>query len=429
MAEVRPFRGLRYASQSSASLTDLICPPYDVISPAQQQELETRSPHNAVHIELPHGQEDAGYQSAAAIFDSWQRQGVLARDSAPSYYFMRHVFAHGGTSLARWGLVAAVRLESYDQRLVLPHEETRSQAKEDRFRLMSACRANFSPIMCLYRDPQHRIRQAIESIGWKTPTARATWNDEEISFWAVSGTVLDQAVQATLKDTPLFIADGHHRYETALRYRNLSRRNTPGWAPSNAFNYVMMTLIDFQDPGLLVMPYHRAVGGIPAATVTALRNKLLELFRLEAITPKPVAPQQLEEAVRRRPGVCLGLLGPDGEGPYLLTLRSGKVREGLSSLPGGAVLRDSEGWVLHQAILAPVLGAPDSPRITYLHDPQEAWDEVLSGKQQMAFFLKPFPLDLFQTVVSAGHKLPPKSTYFHPKLPTGLVFNLLDGEV
>jgi uncharacterized protein (DUF1015 family) len=429
MAEVRPFRGLRYAPVAGATLTDLICPPYDVISPAQQEALEACSPHNAVHIELPRSQENEGYQNAAAIFNAWQGQGVLTRDITPSYYFMRHVFAHGNTSLARWGLMAAVRLESYDRRIVLPHEETRAQAKEDRFRLMSACRANFSPIMCLYRDPQHRIRQAIESIGWKTPTARATWNDEEISFWAVGGAVLDQAVQATLKDTPLFIADGHHRYETALRYRDQARRKAGRWAPTNAFNYVMMTLIDFQDPGLLVLPYHRAVGGIPAATVTALRNKLLEVFQIEAINPQPRTPQQLEEAVRRRPGVCLGLLGPDGEGPYLLTLRSGKVREGLTSLPGGAALRDSEGWVLHQTVLAPVLGAPDSPLITYLHDPQEAWDEVLSGKLQMAFFLKPFPLDLFQAVVSTGHKLPAKSTYFHPKLPTGLVFNPLEGEV
>ncbi|MBI4311265.1 MAG: DUF1015 domain-containing protein [Chloroflexi bacterium] len=429
MAEVRPFRGLRYAIRAGASLTDLICPPYDVISPAQQQALEARSPHNAVHVELPRGEGDAAYANAARQFAQWQQQGILTRESAPSYYFMRHTFAHSGRILARWGLMAAVRLESYDRRIVLPHEETRPQAKEDRFRLMTACRANFSPIMCLYRDSQHRIRQAIESTGWKTPAAKATYNDEEISLWAVNGPTLDSAVQSALKDAPLFIADGHHRYETALRYRDEARKQKGRREDSDAFNYVMMTLIDVQDPGLLVLPYHRAVCGINAQGITALRNKLQEVFQLEAITPQPKTPQQLEEAVRQRPGVCMGLLGPDGEGPYMLTLRRGAARDELASLPGGAALRDSEGWVLHQAVFAPVLGAPDSPLVSYFHDPQQGWDEVLQGKLQMAFYTKPFPLDLFQTVVSAGQKLPPKSTYFHPKLPTGLVFNPLEGEL
>jgi len=430
MADVRPFRGLRYAGKASAPLTDLICPPYDVISPAQRETLEARNPYNSIHIELPQGEGDAAYANAALLLAQWQQQAVLTRDETPSYYFMRHTFRYDGKSLARWGLMAAVRLEEYDQRVILPHEETRPQAKEDRFRLMTACQANLSPIMALYRDPQHRIRQAIESIGWKTPTARATDGpDQELSLWAVAGRVLDDAVQAVLKNAPLFIADGHHRYETALRYRDEQRQKKGPWSDRDAFNYVMMTLIGVDDPGLLVLPYHRAIGGVTAATITALRNKLLEVFQLTAITPQPPTPHALEEAVRRSPGVCLGLLGPDGEGPYLLTLRGGKVRDSLRALPGGAALRDSESWVLHQAVLAPVLGAADSPEITYLHDPQEVWDSVLQGRLQMAFFTRPFPLDLFQAVVSAGQKLPPKSTYFHPKLPTGLVFNMLEGEI
>jgi len=428
MADVRAFRGLRYAFQARTSLTDLICPPYDVISPSQQRELETRSPHNAVHIELPQGEGDAMYQNAAALFARWRQEGVLMRDAAPSYYFMRHTFVYNNKAMARWGLMAAVRLESYDKRVVLPHEETRAQAKEDRFKLMTACKANLSPIMCLYRDPQHRIRQAIESTGWSTPTGKASYLGDELSLWAIKGPALDSAVQATLKDAPLFIADGHHRYETALRYRDEQRRKRGPLAESDACNYVMMTLIEFQDPGLLVLPYHRAIGGINAATVTALSNKLQEVFTLEAMTPQPETAQAMEDAVRQKSGVCMGLLGPDGEGPYLLTLRGGKVRDSLAALPGGVALRESESWVLHQAVFAPVLGASDAPQVSYYHDAQEAWDGVLSGKLQMAFFTKPFSLDLFQKVVAAGHKLPPKSTYFHPKLPTGLVFNPLEGE-
>ncbi|MBI4339775.1 MAG: DUF1015 domain-containing protein, partial [Chloroflexi bacterium] len=410
MAEVRPFRGLRYTDKAAASLTDLICPPYDVISPAQGQELEARSPYNAVHLEMPRGEGDAQYANAARLLAEWRGQGILARDETPSYYFMRHTFSRGNQKLARWGLMAAVRLESYDRRVVLPHEETRAQAREDRFRLMMASSANFSPIMSLYRDPQHRLRQAIEGIGWKTPTARAVYGgDQELSLWAVGVSVLDSAVQAVLKDAPLFIADGHHRYETALRYRDEQRQRRGRWSEADAFNYVMMTLIDFDDPGLVVLPYHRALQGMTPPTLTAVRNKLLEVFQLAVIDPQPKTPQALEEVVRRHRSVCLGLLGPDGEGPYLLTLRPG-VRDGLRSLPGGAALRDCEGWVLHQAVLGPILGSPETPQVAYLHDPQEAWDNVLQGKLQMAFYLKPFPLDLFQAVVSAGQKLPPKST-------------------
>ncbi len=430
MADVRPFRGLRYSGSGTRSLTDLLCPPYDVISPKEQQDLLRRSPYNAVRLELPQGEVPERYARASHDLRRWQQEGVLALEPRPSYYLLRHGFADKGQQRERWGLMACVRLEEFHRRIILPHEETGAAAKEDRLQMMEACRANLSPIMALYRDPQRRIRSALERVVESRPSATATYEgDQEIAMWVVEAGQLDGAVQDTLGDAQLFIADGHHRYETALLYRDQARQRSEGWSERGAFNYVMMTLIEFDDPGLLVLPYHRTLGGLAHATLTAVRNRLLEVFQIQAFAHPPATPEALEEAVAREcKGVSLGLLGPDGEGPYLLTLRQGQVAQKLLNLPGGAAMHDLEGWVLHQAVLQPVLGAADS-YLTYTHEPREAWESVVKGRQQMAFILKPFPMNLFQAAVSAGHRLPRKSTYFHPKLPTGLVFNLLDGEV
>jgi len=285
--------------------------------------------------------------------------------------------------------------------------------------------------MSLYRDPEQRIGSAIERVAQRPPDAIAKYySDQELAQWAVDATNLDDAVQATLRDAPLFIADGHHRYETSLQYRDQARQQAGRWEERDAFNYTMMTLIDFGDPGLLVLPYHRTLCGMDPPTLTAVRHRLQKVFQARPLTPQPTTPEDLEEAVARQGGgLSLGLLGPDGEGPYLLTLRQGEALDRLVAVAGGETLRDSEGWVLHQAVLEPVLGPSIGEHLAYVHDPQEAWDSTLQGQQQMAFFLKPFPIDLFQAVVSTGQRLPSKSTYFHPKLPTGLVFNLLEGEL
>lgn len=430
MVVVRPFRGLRYKWPAvGTSLTDVICPPYDVISDAEQAELEARSPYNAIRLELPDGDDDQRYTNAANLVEQWSTQGVLARDETPYYYVTRRTFSHEGRTFSRMGLSAAVRLEDYERRVVMPHEYTRAQAKEDRYRLMEACATNFSPVMALYRDPGGRIRDAIYRVTRDAPSATALYGeDEEIALWTVEASKLDDAIRQTLHEAQVFIADGHHRYETALRYRD-AMRGRRGWSDEEAFNYALVTLIDFDDSGLLVLPYHRALRNMSPPTLSAVRDRLLEVFHLRTIDPQPRSARDLERAVNAQPGVSVGLLGPDGEGPYMLTLREGPVREKLSRLPNGDALLSSDGWVLHQGILEPVLGDPAPEEAEYLHDPREAWRRVLSGDLQMAFYLKPFPMDLFRAVVSTGQRLPPKSTYFHPKLPTGLVFNPLWGQL
>ena len=430
MVDVRPFQGLRYDPKVAGSLSDVLCPPYDVIPAPLQQELHRRSPYNAVRLELGMALEgDDGdsnpYTRAAEAFASWRWEGVLVRETRPSYYLLRHRFPdRNGRLLERWGITASVRLEEFDRHVVLPHEGTLEAPKEDRLFLMEACRANLSPVMALYRQgSEKRITAALQRVAQELTPLDAEYEEGQgLTLWVTDGPDFAEALQDALKEVPLFIADGHHRYETALLYRNRQREQAGSWSGDEAYNYVMMTLIDFDDPGLLVLPYHRMVGGLAPSAFTALRNRLLEVFHAASFPEQPTSPEALEEevAMHGQGASALGLLGPDGEGPYLLALPR-------TSAPSTEALQDVEGWVLQEAVLNPVLGKAAERYITYTHDPREAWDLVSSGEQQMAFFLRPFPMDLFEAVVSAGKRLPPKSTYFYPKLPTGLVFHPLEG--
>jgi uncharacterized protein (DUF1015 family) len=430
MANVHPFKGLRYTHTLGSSLTDLICPPYDVITEDKRQTLSGRSTYNAIHLELPQGDTTTRYSHAAQTLRQWQEDGVLVEESSPSYYVTRHRFRHEGQTLERWGLTARVRLEEFDREIILPHETTGATPKEDRLRLMEACNMNFSPIMSFYNDPHHQIMSAVKQICQSTATVTATYDgEEEIHLWVVAATMLDTTIQSTLKNAQLFIADGHHRYETALTYRNQTRSSEKNWDEENPTNYVMMTLIDFEDSGLLILPYHRTLGNMSPSTLQKVQARLMEVFELTSFNDKPTTPRDLERIVAQQENIAaIGFLDQNGQGPYLLTISKDEVLRELSTIPGSTEMRDSEGWLLHRALLEPALSDPDK-YVTYIHDPLEAWNSVLEHRQAMAFFLKPFPMDLFQAIVSKGHRLPRKSTYFHPKIPTGLVFNRLDTRI
>ena len=434
VADVRPFAGLRYAPDVVGSLSDVLCPPYDIIPAALQRELHSRSPYNAVRLERGMALEGDSsgssiYTRAAEAFASWQWEGVLAKEPGASLYLHCHRFSDGGgRTLERWGIGARVRLEELDRGIVLPHEETRSADKADRLALMEASRANFSPVMVLYRQgPERGIAAAIQDVAKRPPVFGGAYErDQHLTLWVADSPDLVETVREELRDAPLFIADGHHRYETALTYRNRLRDQAGSWSGEESCNYVMMSLIDFADPGLMVLPYHRTVGGLALSTLAALRSRLLEVFRAVPFHEPPAGPEALESAVARHSETTpvLGLLGPGGEAPLMLSLPTEEGRGEADS--ADEALRRFEGQVLHQEVLNRVLGSEAERHIEYTHDPHEAWEQVSRGERQMAFFLRPMPMDLFETLVWAGVRLPPKSTYFYPKIPTGLVFHLLE---
>ena len=424
MADVRPFRALRYDSQVVGGLDNIVSPPFDTISADLQRSLYGRSPYNVVRLEggerLPtDSREDNRYTRAAASMERWSQEGVLVRDSAPAFYLMRHSFSVRGRRAERRELMAAVRLEEYDRRVVLPHEYTRDEDKRDRLALMRACRTNISPIMSLYSDEEGRVAAVLARVMASPPAD--SFSDpgrQEYAQWRVDGPEDITAIREALESRPLYIADGHHRYETALNYR----RESEAGAPEAASEFVMMGLIEFSDPGLLVLPYHRVVSGQAADTLERVRARLGETFDSSPYAG-PGAAFQAEVERLGANGLAMGLLEPGDAGYSSLTLRGGVDAEGWGLLGG------SEAWVLEDLILKPILGESLEKCLSYVHDGEEVVDRVRSGEAQMGFFLKPFPLDLFKEVMDRGERLPSKSTFFYPKLPTGIVMNPLEGRI
>ena len=433
MVELRPFRGWRYNPGVAGDLASLICPPYDIIDQALEEELHQRSPYNAVYLEgaeRPDWNAPAGerYAQAAQLFQDWRERNVLNRDEEPCFYLMRHSYPHqdhgNNRQLTRTGLIGAVGLEDYQRLKVLRHEYTQEPAVQDRVSLMDACNANFSPIMSLYRDASGSLKEVFDATMAESPLFRvADDSGQETSLWKITDKEVQERISNLFKEIPVFLADGHHRYEAALRLRGQRQAGTGGDA-AMAHNYVMMTLFEFNDPGLLVLPYHRVVAGLSSAELEQLKSRLGEMFQIQDAGQAGSAElEALLEQVAQSSAAVMGVAGLENGRLSLLTLKESQAAKDWGPL---AV---SEGWILEEQVLKPILGDAMPQRVDYAHDHEQALDQVAAGEQQLAFLLKPFPMDGFEAVVGAGHVLPRKSTFFYPKLPTGLVINQLDGEL
>ena len=432
MADVRPFRGLRYASGVVGDAGQAICPPYDVIDAAHQAALYARSPYNAVRLEF--GAAEAGddetsnvYTRAAETLRTWQESGALERASRPTFYLMEEEYEGRGTPRRRRVLLAAVRLEAFDRGAVLPHEFTRPGPKEDRLRLMRACAANFSPLMALYRDPGGVVNLLESQAQARAPDVAAEAEGIGYRVWALDDASTVGELQSLLAPLPLYLADGHHRYETALVYRDM--RRAEGTQADAGYDYVLMGLIELADPGLDLLGYHRLVCGLSSEATAGLRARMRELF-VEEAGPEGGDTAALASLLRAldakdkaRPSY--GLVDAATGRLSVLTLREDVPAE---KLPSASVpsLRQCDTWLLHEALLKPVLGS-GLEQVSYAHDLSEVAGRTGTGECGLSFLLRPMDLDVFEAVVLGGERLPPKSTFFMPKLPSGLVFHLLDG--
>ena len=437
MADIQPFRGLRYSLGPGEDLGQLLCPPYDIISPEQQVELHQRSPYNAVRLELgmdlPTDSADVNrYTRAAQLLEEWLRQGTLLTEKEAAFYLLQEDFSHQGRTMTRRSILAMVRLEEFSKRTVLPHEETSQGPKRDRMELLTATMTNLSPVMAIYRNPSGQVGALIDKVAAGPPLARADYGDTRIQLWAVAVKTAVQTVSESLKDAPIYLADGHHRYETALHYRDIQRAGEKDEGGDRGLqkshNFVMMSLIEIQDPGLLVLPYHRVIRGLSTAELEQMLGLVKETFDLQPLDMKHDragdATSHLEAQLEGAAGdqIVLGLLEDGADGASLLTLRQPL---GASSSP----LERCATLVLERRILEPVLGtqegAVEKGVLHFTHDSGEVYNLVKSGDYQLGFILPPMSLDLFEEVVLSGERLPLKSTYFSPKLPTGLVINRL----
>ncbi|CUV02134.1 hypothetical protein MGWOODY_Clf1155 [hydrothermal vent metagenome] len=408
-------------------MASVLCPPYDMINEENQEALKRQNQYNVIHLEAGEGLDwntsaKEQYSATSNLFDRWRRDGVLQQDESPSYYLMRHSFPLCGKNMVRVGLIASVGLEDYAARQVLPHEFTQAPAIQDRVWLMESLSANISPIMSIYRDADGELDRVYHEIMIGAPEFDAT--DESggaTALWRITDPAVQSQIGEFFASRPIYLADGHHRYEAARQYQlDRHAESNAAKAPNLAHNFVMMTLIAFDDPGLVVLGYHRTLNGVPADKLANIKAKLSELFDSETLTGNSDA---LVEQVDRLGANQRLLASVDSGGAAMLTLKESAVE------PSWGALATSEAWVLEEQVLRPELGDATLDHLDFMHDHEEAVAQAESGELQMVFLLKPFPLDAFESIVGGGQRLPRKSTFFFPKLPTGLVINRLEGEL
>lgn len=420
MALVKGFRGMRYTAKAG-HIADLVCPPYDIISPDRREALIEQSPYNFVQLELPVGEDK--YTKAKELYNRWIADGILAQDEQDSIYVYEMSFVVNNIPRAVKGIFCAVRLEEFEDRVILPHEFTLSKAKNDRFELLNTAKASFSQIYSMYTDEDQSVRARIESVSTGAPDIAFT-DGEGVThrLWCVTDQTQIAAFTEAFADRQLFIADGHHRYETALNYRKKVKAETPDFPPEHPANFTCMFLVDMECEGLVVFPTHRMLAHIGTFDEQETLEKINKYFSFERRSDLTNIEQDLASGWDSH-SIAL-YTGKDYY--YLLGFHETElVREMLADMSDAFC--DLDVTILHTLILDKIFGITKSDlakqtKITYTRSIEEAIAQVKAGKQECAFFLNATRIDQIKDVAKAGDKMPQKATYFYPKLITGLVF-------
>lgn len=434
MADIRPLRGIRYVRERVGDLTQVVAPPYDVISKEAQSIYYARNPYNIIRLEL--GQEEPGdntldnvYTRAAATFSQWRLHNILRQDPTPYFYLYQQRFTYGGQTYTRTSLMARVRLEPWSARVVLRHEHTLAKAKKDRLQLFRACAANFSPVMSMYDDPQGCIRRLLSSYAAHPTIQIVDEVGEEHRFHPITDAKQIALIQDFFSQRQLYVADGHHRYETALAYREEILAQRKELHPDDAVNFVMMALIDVDDPGMLVLPTHRILFGLSADALSRLSGELLAQYftvqPLETVKTSEALLKRLAEAGETQPSFVISTK----DSAWLLSLNE-QGRRRMEQTGRTAAWNALDVAVAHTLVLEELLGlsAADmtaGTHVRYVQEAEEALQVVQRGEAQLALLLNGTRVRQICDVALADDRMPQKSTYFYPKLITGLVMNPL----
>ena len=428
MAKIFPFRGLRY-NPSKVKPSEVVTQPYDKISPEMQDHYYVSSPYNLVRIIL--GKPQAGdneresvYTRAADYVQQWRTAGVLTPDDEPSIYLYTQTFQvpgdSCGTVLERRGIIALGQVEDYDQKVVFRHEQTLSKPKADRLNLLRATQSHFGQLFMLYSDPAAEIDAVLKPSGPPTTEVRDEYGVQH-RLWKVSDPSVVQAVQAKMADKKLIIADGHHRYETALNYRNEMRKQADGNS-SGPYERVMMTFVNMDAPGLVILPTHRVVFGLENFSIFDMVAKLQANFEVEDIGPLTEIDGALER-LRQAGKNGIALLAVTSHGGFLLRARP-EIQWN-----GAAVLSERQRTLdvvhLHKLVLEGALGLSeedirDQKHLKYSRDARDAVSQVGQGAN-VAFLMNPVHMEQLRDIAFSGGVMPQKSTDFYPKLLSGLV--------
>jgi len=438
MAKIFPFSGIIYNKKTAGNLSKVMIPPYDVISPDDQAKFYDVHPYNCIRLTLGktfQGDTDLNnkYTRSAAFFNSWLKNGVLAQDDEESIYAYEQRFKYKGKNLTRLGFIALFKLEELEAGRVYPHENTLVKPKQDRLDLLKATSANFEPIFSLFIDEEEKIARNLKKNIKRKPLIEVRDNmGMQNRLWKITSRSAINKLIKEMVNKQLYIADGHHRYEAALKYRNEMRSRSQKATGDEPYNFIMMYFTNIYDKGLVILPIHRLVMALNLKEKINLENRLVDYFDTEEIkfgkntelAARKKLIRQMSKTVEGQHNFGMYL---HGENKYwLLKLKNERLIDKYVSSDKPRELKKLDVTILHSIVIREILGISDRDielenSVRFVHNDDEAFDLVKQGGYQLAFFLNPTKVEQVVSVADKYEKMPQKSTFFYPKLLTGLV--------
>lgn len=432
MADVHAFRAFRYDLARVGVLSDVVAPPYDVIDGILQQALYERSPHNVIRLILnketaQDTEHNNRYTRAAQTLRDWQQEGILAQDSARSLYVYHQDFEVEGKRYTRKGFMARVRLEPFASGRIYPHEETMSGPKADRLKLFRATAMNLSQIFGLFPDEAGEVTARLDAaVGRSLPIQAVDHLGVVSKLWPVTNQQTISAISGLLGARPIFIADGHHRYETALKYLEEKRQAGEATDPDHPANFVLMMLVSMHDPGLVILPTHRLISGIGDLRAEQLTGLLSPYFKVDTLGVGPAAAAMAWEAIETDGAQEMIGFGTVADGKWQTARFRAPVQMAQAAPEHGEAWRELAVAVLQRIVLEKAFAQGGArPKCQYVHLLHEVNDAIASKQCQVAALVPPATMDHVAQIAGNLEKMPPKSTYFYPKLLSGLVFHSL----
>ncbi len=434
MAEVRAFRGIRFSAASQGrDLGDYLSPPFDTITAELERELLGRSEHNIVRLELAPREGADRYGYVAETQAVWEADGVLMRDEEPSVYVTEESFEYGGETQTRRGFIAAVRLEEYDRGIIFPHEQTRGPWVEDRVRMMEATRSALSPLLVVFQDDiRHSVGGIIRAVTGGPPLEVATMSGGySLRLWQLKDPGTLEVLRGLMRDSAIFIADGHHRYEAAMRYRSAIRAERE-ISSEEAVNYRMMHIVSIDEPGLITRGYHRVIHGARKDELARLMNRIEAVCEVESVS----LTDQVDVGWRR--GDLLKAVGERKDDDFVFGVyglpggfKIARMRSMGSSQPlGSDAAERSDYRRLHRDVLDVAFGVDRvDATVDFEYEVENVVSRVDSSEAQLGIVMRSIPMREFVEIVTRGDRLPPKATNFYPKPPAGAVIQSLEGDL
>ena len=421
MATVKPFKAMRF-SKEAGEISSLVCPPYDIINDEQRKALLCKNEHNLIRLELPRG--DEPYKEAARTTKQWLSEGVLFTDGEEGIYVYEEKFKVKGKAYSFKGFVSLVRLHEFSEGIILPHEFTLSKAKQDRFNLMTETGCSFSQIYSLYMDEDRAVSSKLSALSQGEPDVSFTDGDGVThSLWCVYDKAEIEFIEKAMADKKLYIADGHHRYETALNFAKANSKDLSD--DSERTNYCMMILVDMENDGLVVFPTHRVIHSLENFDAEEMLSRCKADFEISDKMPVSKMQENLDAAYNMGEKAFAFYSGNNEF--TLMTLKNKEIMAEI--LPDmSKASQNLDVSVLHNLVLERLFGIDkenmaNQKNLTYMRDIEDAIAEVDEGRANCAFLINPTLVTEIRDVAAAGEKMPQKSTYFYPKIITGLVMN------